>query len=153
MKPKAKISSKMEDYLTTIHGLCREEGVARVKGIAERLEVSNASVVGALKNLKRRELVLQEPYGYIRLTERGEQIASSVIQRHQVLTHFFENVLHLDPETSEIDACRIEHEVSPQTVKRLRALADFIEKRPKSNMAWHKEFPRFCSEWESGEQQ
>jgi Mn-dependent DtxR family transcriptional regulator len=54
----------MEDYLEAIYQLCREEGVARVKGIAERLEVTNPSVVGAVKNLKRRKLVWQERYIY-----------------------------------------------------------------------------------------
>ena len=54
-----KLSSQMEDYLETIYHLCREEGVARVKAIAERLEVTNPSVVGAIKNLKQRKLVGQ----------------------------------------------------------------------------------------------
>lgn len=144
MSQKAKVSSKMEDYLTAIFHLCREKGIARVKSIAERLQVTNASVVGVLKNLKRRDLVQQEPYGYIRLTQQGEKIATSVIHRHEVLTQFLEKVLYLDSETAAQDACRIEHAVSPETVRRLKGLAEFIEKDPKKRLVWQAEFTRFC---------
>jgi DtxR family Mn-dependent transcriptional regulator len=141
---KAKVSSKMEDYLTAIFHLCSEKGIARVKGIAERLQVTNASVVGVLKNLKRKDLVQQEPYGYIRLTQRGEKIATSVIHRHEVLTQFLEKVLYLDPETAAHDACKIEHAVSPETVRRLKVLAEFIEKDPGKRLVWQTEFMRSC---------
>ena len=145
MSIKAKVSSKMEDYLTAIYHLCRQEGIARVKSIAERLQVTNASVVGVLKNLKRKDLVEQEPYGYIRLTQQGEKIAASVIHRHDVLTHFLENILYLDSETAAHDACRIEHAVSPETVRRLKVLAEFIEKQPKERLFWEKDFMSFCT--------
>lgn len=145
MSIKAKVSSKMEDYLTAIYHLCHQEGIARVKSIAERLQVTNASVVGVLKNLKRKDLVEQEPYGYIRLTQQGEKIAASVIHRHDVLTHFLENILHLDSATAAHDACRIEHAVSPETVRRLKGLAEFIEKQPKERLYWEKDFMSFCN--------
>jgi len=153
MIQKSKVSSKMEDYLTVIFHLCREEGIARVKGVAERLHVTNASVVGVLKNLKQKDLVQQEPYGYIRLTQKGEKIASSVIHRYQVLTQFLEKVLYLDPETAAKDACRIEHAVSPETVRRLKVLAEFIEKDPKNRIVWRNEFSRFYDEREGGRSQ
>lgn len=147
MPSKLKVSPKMEDYLTTIHHLCEQEDVARVKSIAERLKVTNASVVGALKNLKGKGLVQQEHYGYIRLTEQGERIASAVIHRHEVLTHFFQGILDIDTETASLDACKIEHAVSPETVRRINALGAFIERRPRSGFDWKKEFSRFCGEF------
>jgi len=50
MNMKIKLSSQMEDYLEAIYHLCRDEGVARVKAIADRLEVTTPSVVGAIRN-------------------------------------------------------------------------------------------------------
>jgi DtxR family transcriptional regulator, Mn-dependent transcriptional regulator len=150
MSLKGQMSATMEDYLTAIYHLCQEGGVARVKGIAERLQVTNASVVGVLKNLKRRDLVQQEPYGYIRLTGQGEEIATSVIHRHDILAHFLESVLHLDPEIAARDACRIEHAVSPETVRRLRILAEFIGAQPKRRGNWDREVSRCCNTRESG---
>jgi DtxR family Mn-dependent transcriptional regulator len=149
MNLEVNLSSHLEDYLETIFHLCREEGVARVKNIAERLEVTNPTVVGAIKKLKRRKLVCQEPYGYIRLTEQGERIAGAIIQRHQVVSRFLENILGLDSKTAAFDACRIEHAVSPETVRRLHAVAEFIEKEPQNGLNWQKEFSRFYREYEN----
>jgi len=44
MAAKTNLTSQMEDYLEAIYHLCRDEGVARVKAIADRLEVTTPSV-------------------------------------------------------------------------------------------------------------
>ena len=147
MSTKPKLSSQMEDYLETIYHLCRDKGVARVKAIADRLEVTNPSVVGAIRKLKCRNLVVQEPYGYVRLTTEGEEIAGTITHKHEVLSRFLEEVLGLEHETASLDACKIEHAVSPETVRRLRAVAEFIKEEPQINVDWKKEFKRFYSEY------
>jgi DtxR family Mn-dependent transcriptional regulator len=144
---KAKLSSQMEDYLEAIYHLCRDEGVARVKAIADRLEVTNPSVVGAIRRLKYRNLVVQEPYGYVRLTVEGEEIAGAITHRHEVLSDFLKDILGLDHETASVDACKIEHAVSPETVRRLRAVAEFIKKEPQINVDWQKEFKRYYRQY------
>jgi len=149
MDQETRLSSQMEDYLEAIYHLCREEGVARVKAIADRLEVSNPSVVGAMRKLKDRNLVVQERYGYVRLTRAGEEIAGAIMHKHEVLTKFLEEILGLDRETASRDACKIEHAVSPETVKRLRAVAEFIESEPQINVDWQKEFRRFYRHYAS----
>jgi len=143
MNMKANLSSQMEDYLEAIYHLCRDEGVARVKAIADRLEVTTPSVVGAIKKLKDRNLVIQEPYGYVRLTMEGEEIGGAISHNHEVLSDFLKDILGLDPETASVDACRIEHAVSSETVRRLRAVAEFIKQEPQINGDWEKEFKRF----------
>ncbi len=130
------LSSQMEDYLEIIYQLCEENGLARVKDIALRLAVSNPSVVGAIKNLKRRKLVKQEPYGYVRLTERGNQLAAAVMQKHEVLRSFLEKILALDPETATRDACKMEHAISAKTLERFTELMEFIEEAPKGLNSW-----------------
>lgn len=145
MSTEQKLSSQMEDYLETIYHLCRDEGVARVKAIADRLEVKNPSVVGAIRKLKHQNLVVQEPYGYVRLTVEGQKIAAAITHRHEVLSRFLEEILGLDREMASLDACRIEHAVSPETVRRLRAVAEFIKEEPQIDVDWQKEFRRFYS--------
>ena len=137
------LSSQLEDYLEVIHQLCQQDGLARVKDIAMRLAVSNPSVVGAIKNLKRRKLVIQERYGYIRLTKLGEELAAAVLHKHQVLRSFLEKILGLDPETASQDACKIEHAVSPETIRRIRSMAEFLETKTHEDLDWGKEFRRF----------
>jgi len=147
MNMKIKLSSQMEDYLEAIYHLCRDEGVARVKAIADRLEVTTPSVVGAIRKLKDRNLVIQEPYGYVRLTTEGEEIGGAVTHRHEVLSNFLKDILGLDHETASVDACKIEHAVSTETVRRLRAVAEFIKQEPQINVDWEKEFKRFYREY------
>ena len=147
MNIKANLSSQMEDYLEAIYHLCRDEGVARVKAIADRLEVTTPSVVGAIRKLKDRNLVIQEPYGYVRLTLEGEEIGGAISHNHEVLSDFLKDILGLDHETASVDACKIEHAVSPETVRRLRAVAEFIKQGPQINVDWEKEFKRFYREY------
>jgi DtxR family Mn-dependent transcriptional regulator len=147
MAAENRLSSQMEDYLEAIYHLCHTDGVARIKAIADRLEVTNPSVVGAIRKLKHRNLVVQERYGYVRLTEEGEEIAGAVTHRHEVLSKFLEEILGLDRETASRDACKIEHAVSSETVKRLRAVAEFIESEPQINVDWQKEFGRFYRDY------
>jgi DtxR family Mn-dependent transcriptional regulator len=147
MNIKANLSSQMEDYLEAIYHLCRDEGVARVKAIADRLEVTTPSVVGAIRKLKDRNLVIQEPYGYVRLTLEGEEIGGAISHNHEVLSDFLKDILGLDHETASVDACKIEHAVSPETVRRLRAVAEFIKQGPQINVDWEKEFKRFYRDY------
>jgi DtxR family Mn-dependent transcriptional regulator len=138
------LSAQMEDYLEAISNLCRDGGVARVRDIARRLEVSTASVVGALRSLKDKGLAEQEPYGYVSLTDSGGKAASSVVHRHEVLRGFLENVLGLDPGAASEDACRIEHAVSPETLARLAAMAEFLLGDAHEDLDWPREFRKFC---------
>lgn len=142
----------MEDYLEVIYQLCQEDGLARVKDIATRLAVTNSSVVGAIKNLKLQNLVHQERYGYIQLTNRGQELAAVVLHRHEILSNFLEKILGLDPETASRDACKIEHAVSQETVRRLRAVAEFIETETHEDLEWRKEFHRFLQKMEKADQ-
>ena len=139
----APLSPQMEDYLEAILALCGEHGVARVKDISLRLGVTSPSVVGAIRGLKRRELVQQEPYGFVRLTAQGEEAARSVAHRHQVLTDFLENILGLEHELAARDACRIEHAVSPETTERLRAAAELLQTELRPGLGWAKAFTQF----------
>jgi DtxR family transcriptional regulator, Mn-dependent transcriptional regulator len=143
------LSAQMEDYLETIFHLCSEHGAARVNTIAKRLDVSTPSVVGALKNLKRRRLVHQEPYGVVHLTDKGKRVAWSVVERHRVLASFLQVILGLDSETASVDACKIEHVASAETIHRIRAMADFIQQELKIEPGWPEAFKRFYERYEN----
>ncbi len=123
------MTQSLEDYIEAIYLLSRETGFSRVKGIAEKLHVSRPSVIQALKHLSQNGLITQERYGYIHLTDSGREAATQVLKRHQILTEFLV-ALGVTPSIAESDACRIEHVVSPETMK---AIENFLHspKRPK----------------------
>jgi DtxR family Mn-dependent transcriptional regulator len=141
-----KLTPNMEDYLEVIYQLCQKDGLARVKDISAHLDVTNPSVVGALKNLKRKKLVQQQRYGYIRLTNSGQKLAAAVQDRHEAVCNFLENILGLDRETASRDACKIEHAVSQETVRRLQAVADYLLCESCKEFDWLEAFTRYYHE-------
>ena len=72
-----------------------------------------------MKKLREKGLVHMDADGYITLTDEGLKIARHTYTRHKVLTCFFENI-GVNPKTAEDDACKIEHDISDETFKRLR---------------------------------
>ncbi|MCL1847105.1 MAG: metal-dependent transcriptional regulator [Coriobacteriia bacterium] len=117
----SKLTSANEDYLEAIYELGGSRNPVRSVDLAARLEVSKASVSGALKNLKQAGLVEQPFYGDITLTEKGETYAAAILERHHVLYHFLLDVLGVEPSTAADEACKMEHAISDDTLSRLTA--------------------------------
>ena len=121
------ITSNMEDYLERIYLLIQERQVARVKDIAESMNVKNPSVNNAITELKKLQLVEQEPYGYVTLTPKGLEEAQRIIGRHRLLCEFL-SYLGVSPEVAEQDACNMEHYLNDETLK---AIGDFCQNNKK----------------------
>lgn len=117
-KKVSKLSSSGEDYLEAIYQLGGANNAVRSVDLAEKLEVSKASVNKAVNNLKSAGLVEQPHYGDISLTERGLLYARSVQNRHEVLTQFLTEVLKVDAEIAQEEACMMEHAISDDTLYR-----------------------------------
>ena len=63
----------VEDYLKAIYALIERHGQASTSAIAERLDVTAASVTGMLKKLGEMNLVRYQPYKPITLTRAGDR--------------------------------------------------------------------------------
>ena len=113
-----------EDYLEAVLALEQEHGTVRLTDVALRLGVTKPSVSRAMKILQADGFIHQENYGPIELTAKGRLKASQVYTRHKTLTTFLGEVLGLDAETAETDACRMEHILSAETMERLSAFVE-----------------------------
>lgn len=111
------LTASLEDYLEVIHILHQSAKNVGVTDIAKVLGISKPSVTRAIKSLKNNSLVIQEKYGKIVLTPEGDKIAKSVYLRHKVLRKFLTEVLKISEDTAEIDACKIEHIISKETLE------------------------------------
>ncbi len=125
-KKRKSLSPNMEDYLEAIALLKQEKGVARVKDIGSLLGVKKPSVSGALNELSKEGLVDYRRYKAIEFTPRGERLARGVKRRHDTLVKFLTQVLGIDSRISRQDACRMEHVISSQTMRRLAKFLDSI---------------------------
>ncbi|MDO4200157.1 MAG: metal-dependent transcriptional regulator [Clostridia bacterium] len=117
MKNLQYLTASLEDYLEIIHILRQSVQNVGVTDIAKALGLSKPSVTRAIKSLKNNSLVIQEKYGKIVLTPEGEKIAESVYSKHKVLRKFLKEVLGISEGTAEIDACKIEHVISKETLE------------------------------------
>ena len=113
----------MEDYLETIWDLKNNKGYIKAKDIADKLEVKRPSVSGMIKKLKEKDFILYEKYGGITLTEKGRKLAKEIKKRHDLFVDFL-SIIGVGEKNSQRDACKIEHDVSPETVA---CLINFIK--------------------------
>lgn len=132
----AQLSAPMEDYLEAIYELQFTEPVARVKDIAKAMRVRMPSVTSALRTLKSEGLVRHQKYGHVELTERGREIAEQIHRRHITLVDFLKNILQLDDEQAQEEACELEHHLSPLTLRRLLGFMEFVQGCPRSGGDW-----------------
>jgi DtxR family Mn-dependent transcriptional regulator len=138
------LSPRMQDYLEAILKLQDRAPVVRAGEIAADLEVSKPTVTSALKTLAEGGFVEHESYGYVRLTEKGREAASSVRRRHRLLRGFFEEVLGVSAGSAAEDACAVEHYLSKDTAERLTRFVEFIHNCPRNGADWLQHFHSYC---------
>ena len=72
-------------------------------------------VTVAVDRLKTAGLVTHEKSGYVVLTEEGKYLAGRLERRHTLVRRFLVEVLGVEPEIAEKDACNIEHVLHRQS--------------------------------------
>ncbi len=117
-----KLQESTENYLKTILLLQRKQGYVRATDIAESMQYTKASISRAVKLLKEKGYLYQDAHKMIFLTTKGEEKAVQIYERHQFFVVFLTEVLQLDPQIAEQDACRMEHVVSDSTFRGFQQL-------------------------------
>jgi DtxR family transcriptional regulator, Mn-dependent transcriptional regulator len=130
------LSSNMEDYMEAIIMLSYSNKVVRVKDIARKLDIKMPSVSAALAKLKEMELIDYEKYGYVELTQRGQELADRVLKRHNCLIDFFKNVLQIDCDEADSEACKVEHDLTPHTCSQIHKFLDFYKDEETAGSDW-----------------
>lgn len=123
-------TASMEDYLKAIVLLSRQEERATVTSISRLLKVKKPSVTSALAKLSGKGFVVHKRYGSVELTPEGFKAAQDVYHRHKILRYLLADILKVDPKIAEDDACRMEHALSPYSLKRLDQFIRFTRNCP-----------------------
>ncbi len=142
----------MENYLETIAKLGRDGARVRAVDVARELGHSRPSVSRALGLLREKNLVAVSETGAIELTEEGAAAAARVTHIHESLVKFLCHAAGITPEQADVDACRIEHVVSAETVT---AVEEYIRRNGIGGMSVEipvsSHFPESSDLLESGE--
>ena len=110
------IRDSAENYLETILILSQRKGKGEVRSIdiVNELEFSKPSVSVAMKNLRENGYITVDKDGYIRLTDKGLEIAEKMYERHTLLSQWLIK-LGVDEKVAVEDACRMEHVISAES--------------------------------------
>ena len=114
------IKESAEMYLETILVLSKK-GAVRAIDIAKEMNFSRPSVSVTLHNLEKEDYISIEGDQTIKLLPKGQEIAKTIYERHTVLTEFFEQ-LGVKTAIAVADACKIEHDISPESFKAIKKL-------------------------------
>ena len=112
-----------EMYLETIWILSQKSNYVRSVDVGEYMGFSKPSISRAISLLKSGGFVVMENDGALILTEAGKEIAQKIYERHTVLTKFFESI-GVSAQTAAEDACKVEHDISDETLAAIKRLVE-----------------------------
>ena len=116
------LSESIEDYLKAIYSLERELGKVVTTQLAERLEVTPASVTGMVRKLADMKLVTYKPYQGVTLTKAGRKVALEVIRHHRLLELYLNEMMGVPWDKVHQEAEKLEHAISEEREDRIDQL-------------------------------
>lgn len=119
-----KNSQSTEDYLEAILLLSRQTQFVHRVDVARRIGVSQPAVQKAIKILTASGFVECDGM-HIYLTQKGEEYATRIYERHCVLREFLA-ILGVNPADADADACQMEHVISNSTFS---AIKEFVKRK------------------------
>ena len=129
--------------MEAIFNLGKKKRSVRVRDIAKRLGVKMPTVTNMLKTLSEKGLIDYEKYEFLELTGKGSDVGNDIDQRHQILRRFLTDMLKIDFDQADEDACKMEHAVSPTTLERFVDFMRFIEDCPRGGAGWLEYFDEY----------
>ena len=114
-----RIKESAENYLEAILMIKLKKGYVRSIDVANHLNFTKPSVSVAMKNFREEGYISMDADGSITLTEKGQEIAQRMYERHQIIAKALK-ALGVDEATSYEDSCKIEHDISDLSFKKIK---------------------------------
>ena len=114
------IHESAEDYLEAIYMLSMEKGFVRSIDVANSLGFSKPSVSVAMKQLEENGYISRDEDRMLHLEEKGLAIAKRIYERHETIAAVLMS-LGVGRENAYKDACKIEHDLSDESFRRIQA--------------------------------
>jgi Mn-dependent DtxR family transcriptional regulator len=140
-----KLTNKEEDYLETIYRLSLDFDTVGISDVARERGVTLPTVISAVTRLKENGMVTQRHYGKIFLSPQGRKKAEDIFKTHRTIRTFLSDVLRLPDQESEAEACRLEHAISKETIRRLVAFVDTFQSCPESDTTCKKKYTKLVN--------
>lgn len=128
------LSYTEENYLKAIFQLGEQSEKVGTNQLALHLDIKPATANDMLRKLKTKELIDQERYGKIFLTEKGTKRALLIIRKHRIWETFLVEKLGFKDEDVHIIAEQLEHIQSEELIEKLDEFLGYPEKDPHGKM-------------------
>lgn len=122
-----RVSLALESYLEAIADIQAEDGAVSPSVLAEKMGCKRSSVTSALQRLAENGLINYHSYRPVTLSQKGKEVIESLNKYHNILQNFFQNILGFDEEYSQKEACKLEHQMSPDIIARIESFVDFLK--------------------------
>lgn len=116
----------IEDYVEIVYIIQNKKEKVHTSDIASAFNINPASVTEIFQKLSDEDYINYEKYTGVTLTEKGRKIAMNTKKKHDTLKSFL-ILLGVDEEIADEDACKIEHHVNPETMRKLRKFVKFAK--------------------------
>ena len=116
------ITSTIEDYLATIYRVTSENQKSTTTIIADKMNVSRATVSSMFKKLAASELITHVLYKGVSLTATGEKIALEIIRHHRLIELYLQDTMGVPWEKVHEEADKMEHILSEEIEDRINKL-------------------------------
>tara|TARA_B110000046_G_scaffold57595_2_gene64317 strand:- start:2539 stop:3240 length:702 start_codon:yes stop_codon:yes gene_type:complete len=115
-----------ENYLKAIYTLIDSaDKKASTNQIAKKMETKASSVTDMLKRLNEKDLVDYEKYKTVQITEKGKQVAISIIRKHRLWEYFLVENLNFGWDEVHDIAEQLEHIESVELTDKLDEFLGF----------------------------
>jgi Mn-dependent DtxR family transcriptional regulator len=121
------ITHSAAHHLMAIGDLTQRLGYARVSDVAKQLKITRGSVSISLQALKKDGLVDQDENRHLRLSPRGQRLVGEIKAKRLIVIRLLAEVLGVEPDQAEIDACKMEHLLSGHSARQMVTLLKFID--------------------------
>ncbi len=115
------LTGPVEDYLKAIYAIGRGSVAVATNDIAQRLNLTPASVSGMVRRLADQGLLSYERYKGVTLTDTGRRAALRTLRRHRVIEAYLSGALDYPWDRVHDEAERLEHAASDELVDRMAA--------------------------------
>ncbi len=119
------LTTGLEDYLELIYKAILNNKNLKAIDIANEFNISRSSVSEALIRLADLDLVIYEGRKGIKITEKGIIEAEKILNKHNILLKFFNQVLKIDYQTANKNACKIEHVIDDCVLEKIKNFSEF----------------------------
>ena len=113
------ITHSAAHYLFAIRDLHETNWYARMIDISKKLQITPWSCSIWIKSLAKKWFIEEDENKFIRLSKKAEKIIEDILQTRKTLIKFFTKNLWIDEKIATLNACKIEHLVDSEIIKKL----------------------------------